>query len=152
MPVEFLCLHFDHLDRSQLYEIMALRQRVFIVEQNCPYLDADGKDQQSWHLLGKDSSKGQLVAYARLLPEGVSYASYASIGRIVTAPEVRRTGIGHQLMRKALERIPDLFGALPLKISAQEYLKVFYESYNFQKRGDAYLEDGIPHIAMVRPG
>lgn len=148
MSVRFSCQHFHDLDLQALYQIMVLRQQVFIVEQNCPYLDADGKDEHAWHLSGVDAS-GALVAYARLVPEGISYPEYASIGRVVTSPLVRRTGVGRLLMQQAIDRCCVLFGNLPIKISAQEYLTEFYESFGFRSVGTGYLEDDIPHIAMV---
>jgi ElaA protein len=149
MKISFSCLPFDDLTLQELYDIMSLRQEVFIVEQNCPYLDADGKDQHAWHLSGTNSA-GQLIAYARLLPKGVSYTGYASIGRVVTAPSVRRSGAGRLLMQETIRICLQLFGPVPLKISAQEYLREFYASFGFDPIGETYLEDGIPHIAMIR--
>lgn len=139
---------FEALTVYALYEIMALRQEVFVVEQHCPYLDADGKDLQAWHVLGRDG-QGRLVAYARLLPAGVSYESYASIGRVVSAPAVRGTGAGRTIVAHSLALCKRLFGPVPLKISAQTYLLRFYESFGFRSIGEEYLEDGIPHTAMV---
>jgi ElaA protein len=146
----FKCLSFYELDLDQLYEVMAFRQAVFVVEQNCPYLDADGKDQQAYHLLGYRD--GSLVAYTRLLPPGLSYSGYASIGRVITSAAVRGTGAGRQLMEESLARIASLFSNPAIKISAQCYLTSFYESLGFTTLGASYLEDGIPHIAMVREG
>lgn len=146
--LHFTCLHFDALSLRELYEILALRQEVFIVEQNCPYLDADGKDLQSWHLMGRDG-KGQLVCYSRLLPKGVSYPEYASIGRVVSSPAARRTGAGRELMRASIEKCRELFGAEDIKIGAQSYLVQFYASFGFQSTGEEYLEDGIPHTKMI---
>jgi ElaA protein len=128
---------------------MALRQEVFIVEQNCPYLDADGKDFKSWHLMGYDDD-GKLVAYARLLPKGVAYENHASIGRVITSESVRRTGAGKALMKAALNEIEQLFPGENLKIGAQTYLRSFYENFGFVVSGEEYLEDGIPHFPMVR--
>lgn len=128
---------------------MTLRQEVFVVEQNCPYLDADGKDQKSWHLLGWDE-QGRLAAYARILPPGVSYPKYPSIGRVVTAPHSRGKGYGRELMQEASEALYRLFGRCPIKLSAQTYLLQFYESLGFRSTGEAYLEDDIPHTAMVK--
>ena len=128
---------------------MALRQEVFVVEQNCPYLDADGKDLPAHHLLGYNN-KGQLLAYCRLLPKGVSYEKYPSFGRVVTAASIRGDGHGRKLMEKTLEWMGRLFGKEAIKISAQCYLIPFYESLGFQTVGKEYLEDDIPHIGMVR--
>jgi ElaA protein len=148
MPLRFSCLPFDALTLRELYEVMVLRQEVFIVEQNCPYLDADGKDLYSWHLLARDASN-QLVAYTRLLPLGVSYPEYVSIGRVVSAPAARRTGAGREVMQRSIEMCRHLFGSESIKIGAQTYLLRFYESFGFRSTGEEYLEDGIPHTKMV---
>ena len=147
--VTFSCFPFEALNVYQLYEIMALRQEVFVVEQNCPYQDCDGKDMESWHLLGRDDS-GKLVCYTRLLPAGVSYPEYPSIGRVVSAPSARKTGIGKILMEKSIEKCLELFGNQAIKIGAQTYLLRFYEGFGFRSTGEEYLEDGIPHTKMVR--
>jgi ElaA protein len=146
--LQYQTLSFYDLTLDQLYALMALRQEVFVVEQNCPYLDADGADQKGWHLLGT-SEEGRLLAYARLLPPGVSYPGHASIGRVITSPAARGKGYGLELMRVAIKEINRLFPGAPLKISAQCYLIRFYESLGFKTVGDSYLEDDIPHIAMV---
>jgi len=147
----YACVPFEQLRVQELYEIMALRQEVFIVEQNCPYMDADGKDQQAWHLMGRDAT-GRLIAYTRLLPQGVSYPEYASIGRVVSSPSVRGTGAGKALMVKSIEMMRHLFGPGPIKIGAQSYLLQFYSSFGFRSTGEEYLEDGIPHTKMILPG
>ncbi len=149
MPVTFLCKPFEALTKKELYDLMVLRQEVFVVEQNCPYLDADGKDFQSWHLLGYDENEN-LVAYARLIPKGLVYPDYPAIGRVTTAPLIRNTGIGRKLMEEALNWMQQLFGTTSIKISAQTYLKTFYVSFGFKSTGKPYLEDDIPHIAMVK--
>lgn len=148
-PLHFNCLPFAKLSLQELYDNMALRQEVFVVEQDCPYLDADGKDADGHHLLGYNG-QGKLLAYARLLPPGISYPGFASIGRVVTAPSARRTGAGKQLMQESIAWCERLYGQVPLKISAQVYLIRFYKSFGFQKAGEEYLEDDIPHIGMVR--
>lgn len=145
--VTFTCKHFQELSLEELYQCMYLRQAVFVVEQDCPYIDADGKDQASWHLMGW--WEGQLVAYARLLPPGVSYPGYASIGRVTTAAQVRKWGFGRQLMQLANKTIRQKAPNFPIKLSAQSYLIHFYESLGYEKIGAEYLEDGIPHIAMI---
>lgn len=145
----FYCLHFRALSLQELYDMMYLRQEVFVVEQDCPYIDADGKDLMGYHLMGY-GPQGHLRACARLLPAGVSYPAHASIGRVVTSPALRGKGAGKALMRQSLQWCTRLFGESPLKISAQCYLIRFYESFGFQTVGEEYLEDDIPHIAMVK--
>ena len=148
MHLNFTCLPFPELTPYELYEILSLRQEVFVVEQNCPYLDTDGKDQLSYHLMGRNE-KGQLVAYTRLLPQGLAYPEYSSIGRVVNAPSVRGVGIGRVHMHKSIEMCLHLFGKRPIKIGAQTYLLRFYESLGFVSTGEDYLEDGIPHTKMI---
>lgn len=147
--IKFDCKKFEELSLEELYKIIELRQEVFVVEQNCVYQDLDNKDQDSWHLMGWNDEK-QLVAYLRLMPEGLSYADHASIGRVVTAQKVRKQGAGKELMKRALEVAEKLFPKCTLKISAQVYLLKFYNSFGFEAVGAEYLEDGIPHIAMIR--
>ncbi len=143
----FQCLHFDKLSTRQLYRISALRQEVFVVEQNCPYLDADGKDEHAYHfMLWKNDD---LAGYFRLLPKGISYTDYASIGRVVTAPLYRSQNLGRELMRQALIWCSILFVGEKIKISAQSHLEKFYESFGFKATGEYYLEDDIPHSAMI---
>jgi len=147
--ISFRCKPFYELTAPQLYGIMALRQEVFVVEQNCAYLDADGKDLKGYHLTGHDDD-GKLVAYARLLPKGVSYDNFVSIGRVVTSPAVRGSGAGQALMKEALNCMEALFPGESIKIGGQSYLRNFYESFGFVVSGDEYLEDDIPHLPMVR--
>lgn len=138
---------FEQLTCDELYELLTLRQIVFSVEQNCAYLDCDGKDQRALHLLGEDDDKdAKLVAYARLLPPGVSFAD-ASIGRVVTHPSARRVGLGRELMREAIARARASFGGA-IHIGAQLYLQRFYEELGFVTSSPVYDEDGIPHIEM----
>lgn len=156
MALKFTCVPFQKLSVSELYEIMALRQAVFVVEQNCPYLDADGKDLTGWHLMGRNmehpatsGTEGVLVAYTRLLPKGVAYDNYASIGRVVSSPKVRGLGYGKTLMIESISQIKKRFPNQPVKIGAQSYLLKFYQSLGFESTGEEYLEDGIPHTSMV---
>ena len=146
--IHFTCLAFDQLSLSELYTILALRQEVFVVEQACPYLDCDGKDQTSWHLLGRNEA-GELLCYTRLLPTGLAYPDYPSIGRVVSAPAARGTGAGKELMAESIARCRRLFGHRAIKIGAQSYLLKFYEGFGFRSTGEEYLEDGIPHTKMV---
>lgn len=138
---------FTALTLRELYSVLQLRAEVFIVEQNCPYLDPDDKDQKSYHLLGYD--KEMLVAYTRILPAGVSFKE-ASIGRVVTSPKVRGAGIGRLLMQESVNKLYGLFGQVPIRIGAQLYLKNFYASLGFEQVSDIYLEDGIEHIEMLK--
>lgn len=146
--IEYTCVPFKKLTVNELYEIMALRQKVFIIEQNCPYLDADGKDLHAMHLIGRDT-EGELVAYTRLIPTGVSYPNYASIGRVVTSDKVRGKGVGKELMQQSIQRMHKLFPNEPVKIGAQTYLLAFYTSLGFVSTGENYLEDEIPHTVMI---
>lgn len=146
--LQYFCLPFPNLSLEQLYEIMVLRQEVFVVEQDCPYLDADGKDYDSWHLFGKNE-EGKIVAYTRLVPKEISYPKYVSIGRVVTSPLVRRKGIGKELMVESIEWCNKLFPEEKIKISAQCYLEKFYTELGFAKTGEYYDEDGIPHMGMI---
>jgi len=147
MELRFETKTFAELTTGVLYEMMRLRQEVFIVEQDCPYLDADGKDQMSWHLLGW--GEDILQAYARIVPRGVSYESQASIGRVITGQHIRGKGLGKILMLKAIEvaklKCPDE----DIKISAQVQAQPFYKNLGFEEIGSEYLEDDIPHIAML---
>jgi ElaA protein len=141
---------FADLSASELYDVLALRQLVFVVEQRCVYNDCDGKDRHALHVLGRDDA-GRLVAYARLLPAGKSFVEPA-IGRVVTHPDVRRTGAGRALMLTAVTELRAAFGQGPIRIGAQRYLTRFYESLGFRATGPEYDEDGIPHVEMVKDG
>ena len=145
--MNWLCKKFDDLTPHELYAILQLRNIVFAVEQNCVYPDMDDKDQASYHLMGSENNK--LVAYTRLVPPGVSYPDLASIGRVVTAQDVRRKGSGRELMNVSIDKVHELFGIMPVKIGAQLYLKKFYESLGFIQTSDIYDEDGIDHIEMT---
>lgn len=147
--MKFVYKAFEQLSLNELYDIMHLRQQVFVVEQNCVYLDADGMDAGASHLLGFEQAK-RLVAYARIFPAGVVYPDHVAIGRVVSSPSVRGEGVGKRLMRETIERIESQFGSTKIKISAQCYLTKFYETFGFHPVGDVYLEDGIEHIAMIR--
>ena len=138
---------FNELTSEELYAILQLRQRVFIVEQNCPYLDNDGKDLHCHHLWLLE--QGNIAAYCRLVPAGVSYEE-VSIGRVISAPEYRGKGYGQLLMVKAIETVEQLYGQVPVRIGAQAYLKTFYENFGFADLNEPYMEDGIPHLIMLR--
>lgn len=144
--LEWNCKLFHELTPEELYAILRLRSEVFVVEQNCVFLDMDDKDQGCHHLMG--TKDGELIAYTRLVPPGLIYP-YTSIGRVVTAPAARRTGAGRALMAQSIGEAHRLYGKSPIKIGAQLYLKAFYESFKFTQISDVYLEDGIPHIYML---
>ncbi len=148
MPLDYTCYAYEDLSKAQLYDIMQVRQEVFIVEQTCPYLDADGKDQAAFHLVGVDL-ENKIQAYTRLLPKGTSYSEYCSIGRVLTAMSARRSGEGKTLMKKSIELCKQLFPGQAIKISAQCYLDAFYQNLGFKMIGKEYLEDDITHQAMI---
>ncbi|MGL6109195.1 MAG: GNAT family N-acetyltransferase [Rubrivivax sp.] len=137
---------FAELGVQGLYEVLALRCRVFILEQG-PYLDPDGVDAHSWHLQGRDEA-GVLQAYLRAVDPGVKYTE-PSIGRVITAPEVRGTGLGRSLMREGLARCAAQWPGHGVRISAQARLRRFYVELGFEPAGDEYIEDTIPHLAML---
>lgn len=139
---------FDALTAAEVYALLKLRSEVFVVEQNCVFLDMDDKDQMCHHLLGYKSNL--LAAYTRIVPMGVSYPDYPSIGRVITSPQARGEGLGKILMEESIQRLFSLYGHVPIKIGAQLYLKKFYESLGFVQCGDVYDEDGIPHLPMLR--
>jgi ElaA protein len=140
------CLRFDELSVQQLYSVLALRSEVFVVEQNCVFLDIDGLDPQTWHLLGSGDD-GKLKAYARLIPPGLK-APEALIGRVVTSPAARSGGVGRALMAEALVHCARLWPAHPITLHAQAHLERFYASFGFVPMGEQYIEDGIPHVEM----
>lgn len=138
---------FKELTVGELYECLRLRSEVFIVEQNCVYNDVDNKDQVAFHLFGAVDDK--IVAYTRLFDAG-NYFENASIGRVVVGTDYRDLKYGHELIENAITELFKLFGRQKIEISAQLYLKKFYESHGFVAIGDTYLEDDIPHIKMIR--
>ncbi len=144
--IQFSVKPFTELTTSELYQLLQLRTEVFVVEQNCPYQDCDGKDYNSIHLLGYENE--QLVAYARIVPKGISYEKYPSIGRVATRKTVRQMSYGKQLMNEALTYCRTHF-TNSIKISAQAYLEKFYSDLGFITVSEPYLEDDIPHIAMI---
>lgn len=146
MTIHWTYKKFEELSPVELYAIMRLRIEVFVVEQNCPFQDADNKDQKAVHLMGWYND--ELVAYTRLFNKGMSYQE-ASIGRVVTSHIARGSGIGKQLMQKSISLLYTLYGVQPIRIGAQFYLKKFYESLGFQQTSEIYLEDNIEHIEML---
>ncbi len=138
---------FDKLSTTELYALLQLRNKVFIVEQNCPYQDLDDKDQVATHVWCTGDN-GAVLAYCRLLPAGVSYTE-PSIGRVVSDPEARGRNLGRQLMEHAIQYMQQQWNNPDIRISAQLYLQCFYESLSFKRISDVYAEDNIPHIEML---
>jgi len=142
-----ICKPFDALTTKELYAILRLRSEIFVIEQNCIFLDMDNKDQYCQHLMLY--AENELVAYARIVPAGLSYPE-PSIGRVVSSNSVRGKGFGRQLLSLSIGNCIRLCGNKPIRIGAQLYLKDFYGSFGFVASGDVYDEDGIDHIEMVR--
>lgn len=141
------CKAFRDLLPDELYGLLHLRAKVFIVEQDTAYLDIDGKDKNAWHLI-LQNTEGDVIACARLLPPGVSY-SEASIGRVVVDPDWRGRGLAHELLREAIPRCESLFNIDRIRISAQKHLQDYYAQHGFQPVTEEYLEDNIPHVGML---
>lgn len=154
LPTLWKTKHFNELALNELYDLLKLRIDVFVVEQACYYPDLDSdKDQldrnkDTLHLLGYQN--GTLVAYLRILALGQSYDNYISIGRVAIAQQARGSGLGHELMKEALTLCQNHFPEQNIKISAQEYLLTFYQQHGFEQVSEVYLEDNIPHIAMIK--
>ena len=138
---------FTELTTTELYAILQLRSEVFVVEQDCVYQDIDDKDQKAIHIIGYKNTK--VIAYTRIFKSG-DYFKKASIGRVVVKKSERKYGYGHVIMKHSINIIKTNFKETIIKISAQKYLKDFYESHGFTLVGEEYLEDGIPHIGMIR--
>jgi ElaA protein len=139
--------HFNDLSVRELYSIMRLRGEVFVVEQDCVFLDADNKDLFCYHLMLFDNK--DLIGYARLVPAGISYVEM-SIGRVVTSKKVRGTGAGRNIMKLAIEHCRKVYGDGPIRIGAQLYAEKFYNGLGFTSDSPVYDEDGIDHIEMIR--
>src|SRR5262245_58431904 len=147
MSLAWFWRRFEDLGVDGVYDMLALRARVFILEQG-PYLDTDGADRRAWHLLGRDDS-GAMRAYLRVLDPGVKFDE-PSIGRVVVDAELRGQGIGHELMRRALSQCASSWQGQPIRISAQAHLQRFYRHHGFDTVSDEYLDDGIAHVDMLR--
>jgi len=145
--VNWIWSRFSELGVDNLYDALALRCRVFVLEQG-PYLDPDGVDRQAWHLLGRDDD-GTLQAYLRIVDPGVKYAE-PSIGRVITSAEARGTGLGRLLFAEGVARCQALWPGQGIRISAQAHLERFYGEWGFERVGEPYLEDDIPHLEMFR--
>jgi len=146
LDINWLLYEYNSLPIDTLYQIMAVRQEVFVVEQNCPYLDADGYDDRALHLCGV--WEGNIVAYARIFPPKIKYPE-ASIGRVLTTNHVRGKGIGKELMNCAIAHCKQRYPNTSIRISAQSYLDKFYSELGFRIVSEQYLEDGIPHQEML---
>lgn len=145
MALQWKTKPFEALSVNELYDLLKLRSEVFVVEQNCVYLDLDGKDKRALHLFAE--FEGKIVAHARLFQPGISFDN-ASIGRVVVDPHYRDRKWGHELMREGIAAIAKHYGETKITIGAQLYLKKFYESHGFIQSSEMYLEDDIPHIEM----
>lgn len=147
MAIQWKIKRFEALSVFELYNLMQLRSEVFVVEQNCVYQDVDGKDDKALHLIGED--EGVTVAYCRVF-KPKDYFDEASIGRVIVKDKYRDQKLGHSLMKEAIEVIKAEYNETKITISAQLYLKKFYESHGFIQTSEPYLEDDIPHIEMKR--
>ena len=150
--LQWRCLPFSAMSADTLYRLLRLRSEVFVVEQACVFLDLDGLDAQCLHVLGEvvdANGAAHLHASTRLVPPGVAFAE-ASIGRVVTAPAARGGGIGHLLMAESVRQLIALWGPQPIRIGAQAHLESFYNRHNFLSDNKPYIEDGIPHLEMLR--
>jgi ElaA protein len=145
MSLKYSILTYQELSKEDLYALLQLRAEVFVVEQDCVYQDVDGKDDKALHVMG--FKNGVLVAYTRIFPPG-AYFEDASIGRVVVREKERKHKYGYDLMRVSIEATLERFEVSKIKISAQVYLKKFYNNIGFKEEGEGYLEDGIPHIGM----
>ena len=149
--MEWVLKSFKQLDVDELFELLKLRVDVFVVEQNCPYPEIDEKDRHAdtLHLFGRNKKNGELAAYLRILPPGLSFKE-ASFGRVVVTAQYRKQGISNTMVKKALEIIENRRPEKNIRIGAQVYLKQFYEFHGFQSVSSEYFEDGIAHIDMLR--
>ncbi|RPD39094.1 GNAT family N-acetyltransferase [Chitinophaga barathri] len=147
MGISWSIKTFTELTNEELYQVLRLRSEVFVVEQQCCYLDMDNYDQKALHLQGVNEHG--LVAYTRLFAPGVKF-DMASIGRVISSPSARGKGFGRELMEVSIAGVESNWGKIPIKIGAQLYLQKFYESLGFVQSSEMYLEDHIPHIEMIR--
>ncbi len=138
---------FKELTTQELYDVLQIRAEIFVVEQDCVYQDLDGKDQKALHILGYKS--GKMVAYTRVFKPG-DYFKEASIGRVVVKENERQHKYGYAIMKASIEAIKNHYNETAIRISAQTYLRRFYSNLEFKEVGEEYLEDGIPHIHMIK--
>ena len=144
--MQFFLKTFDELSKADLYAILRLRAQVFVLEQNCPYVDLDNLDQEAWHIWVADN--GLPLAYARILKPGAHYKE-AAIGRVLTAIQARNTGLGKKIFKRSIAETRSLFPGTAIRIMAQSYLIRFYESFGFEVVSEEFLEDGILHVEML---
>ena len=147
MKFEHQVKSFQELSLEEFHDIVALRIQIFIIEQNCPYQEVDGKDKLAHHLFFKNEMD-EIIAVTRILPQGISYTEVA-IGRVVVHEEYRGTGLGNQLMADSMNFVRDKYGDVPVRLSAQKHLENYYGNHGFKSTGKEYLEDGIPHVEML---
>jgi len=138
---------FKELSLEEFHDIIALRIQIFVIEQNCPYQELDGKDKDGFHLFYKDNV-GKLIAATRILPQGISYEE-VSIGRVVVDEDSRGSGLGRQIMADSMAFVKEEFGEVSVRLSAQKHLEKYYGNHGFKSTGKEYLEDGIPHVEML---
>ena len=146
--MEYSIKSFDELSKSELYSILSIRNKVFVVEQNCSYQDPDGKDFDSFHLMVKPSNSNKIIAYIRIILQDPIYEQ-SSISRVLVDRKYRGNGIARHMLNKGIKFIRNNSQEDGIKLSAQEYLIPFYKSLGFKAVSDIYLEDGIPHVEMV---
>jgi ElaA protein len=144
--INWVCATFGELTPEELYKILRLRSEVFVVEQQCIFLDMDDKDYYCHHLSGWQGD--QLLGYSRIVPSGISYTEF-SIGRIVSSPAARGKGVGRELVQQSIRTLYHLYGRKDIRIGAQYHLREFYSSFGFVQKGDIYPEDGIDHVEML---
>ena len=147
MKFEHQVKSFQELSLEEFHDIIALRIQIFIIEQNCPYQEVDGKDKLAHHLFFKNEMD-EIIAVTRILPQGISYTEVA-IGRVVVHEDYRGTGLGNQLMADSMNFVKDEYGKVPVRLSAQKHLENYYGNHGFKSTGKEYLEDGIPHVEML---
>ena len=145
--LDILVKSFDELNTTELYDLLQLRSEIFVVEQDCAYQDLDFKDQKALHVIGIKNN--EIVAYTRIFDKG-DYLEEASIGRVVVKNEERKHGFGFDIMNASIKAVEEKFDTTNIALSAQTYLKKFYNTLGFVEKGAEYLEDGIPHVMMVK--
>ena len=138
---------YSALSLDHFHDIIALRIKIFVIEQDCPYQDLDGKDKLAYHLFYKNN-EGEVVAATRILPQKISYAE-VSVGRVVVDERFRGTGLGHLIMKESMNFVQAEFGPVDVRLSAQKHLENYYGKHGFKSTGKEYLEDGIPHVEML---